>query len=119
MKKYFVLILISVLFLTGCKKNLVCTKKYEENDYEVTSKVEFTKTKNNYVDTEIYTSTMSFKDEKSANYYYSILKSLGSDFTVSKGKNKVVLKSSKSYAKEKTLIKDMKKQMKENGYSCK
>lgn len=119
MKRYFILIVASVLFLTGCKKNLVCTQKYSENDYEVISKIEFTETEDKYVNKANYTSTMIFKDEKSSSSYYSILKSLKSDFDISEKKNKIILKSTKSYSEEKTSIKDIKKQMEENGYSCK
>ena len=120
MKRYLILILMLLLLVTGCKKNLTCTLNTKEDGYKTETKVVYNKNKNGTLDNVTVTSTMTFDSEELAKNWFNVLKSINeSNSEIKQEKNKIIVKNVQDYSNSTEKIDEIKKQMESDGYTCK
>lgn len=117
MKKNILLIML-ILLLTGCKNELVCTLNKEEENYLSEQNIIFT-VEDGIVSKAITNYIMTFEDEKTAETYLNVFKSINKDYDITLNENKLEIKMEKNYEEYNQTKEEVKQDFEKNGYSCK
>lgn len=122
MKKIFIinLILIIIIFISGCESNnkkIVCTMTEQDEDMgSITSKLVITINKNNNVEKTIRTTTMKLKAEDLAQSIYDSYKDSYKD-NIELKENKVIITEEEN--SEETISKESAiESLEASGYTC-
>lgn len=113
------LIILSLLLLTGCSNELVCTLKTSEEGYESEQKITFEFDDSDKV-TDVYVNySMIFEDEETAKSYVNVFEALEKDYKINQDGNKIDIVTTKNYEQYKENKDELKEELENNGYSCK
>ena len=117
MKK--ILLVLSVMLLTGCGNKLVCNLETSEENYESKQKITFKFDSSDKVNDVTVDYTMIFEDEETAKTYKNVFETLDDNYEINLEKNEINIISTKNYDQYKENKEELKKQFENNGYSCK
>ena len=117
MKKILFICLLT-LMLAGCKNENKCTLEQDESIYTLKQEVVLNINEDGFVTSTDTKLTMIFETEEDAQEYYNIFGDLEQQSALKLKKNKIVMTDIKEYPKNTKPI-DVKKELKESGYTCK
>lgn len=117
MRKNLILILL-LLFITGCKNELVCTLETEEEGYLSKQEIIFS-IADGKVEKAVTNYTMTFETNETAESYLNVFKSANKDYEIILDENKLLIISEKNYEEYNQTKEELKLDFEKNGYSCK
>jgi len=112
MKK--IILLVVLLLICGCSKNLTCTYEQEYEDISINNKIVFNFKDNTYKQEDI----MVFKDEDSALEYYNDVEEFIDEYNLVLQKNKIISELSGDIKLDATE-EEIKEQYESYDYKCK
>ena len=116
MKK--ILIICCLLFLTGCKNELICTMETTEENYESEQEIIFS-FEDEKVNDVVVNYTMIFEDENTANSYVNVFETLEEGYEIEQEGNKLSITSKKNHEQYSETKDKIKTELESNGYKCK
>lgn len=111
--------LISVLLLTGCGNNVVCTMKTIEEDHILEQKIVFEYDDNEKVTNVILNQTMVYDDEQTAENYFNVFTELQKDYDIVLDGKKINITTIKNYEIYDENKNELEEEFESNGYTCK
>ena len=110
---------MSLLLLTGCGNEFVCTMKTEEDDYVTEQNISFEFDKNDKITNATVNYTMIFETEEEAKSYSSVIETLNNGYDVVLEGKKLSIVSTANYEEYNGQKDKLKADLEKNGYTCK
>lgn len=113
-----ILILLGVLFLTGCSKEIVCTTNSDEGGYKTETSITF-ECKGDKIINSNTSYIMTFNNEEETDIYLEMFQDLEDDYEVEKkNENQIQVNISKEYEDGNDDKDNVIKQFEKDGFVC-